>query len=241
MARTKRNLILLSLFLFVFSTGYSAPESGEDLVKFRLLSISNAVSFLYDQGGTTERVYTSSTAFTGWYVAPPSGKLVFYQEEAMPDAPKTKLKKILANVQLPSGPGPFLIIVKQKPNSQELSTVVLDHSIAMHPEMNYRAFNLSKRRMAVRLADQDMLLESGKSALAPYPNNRKTWLKIAVDDKDSGWMKVVSKPRPVDNNSRTTIIILDIPPSDRDPEPIGVIVREVREQIVESESGTEIL
>lgn len=233
MAQGRRNLILLACALL---SGQLFAADAEP-IKFRLLSISNSISVLYDEDGETRRIYTSPGYFSDWLIAPPSREVTLYQEAPAPDGQGAKLKKILDQTKLPSGPGPFLIMVHQQPGTGKLLTSTLNHSLDTFPKGQYRLVNLSKRRMAVNLADKNMLLEPGTTEMASYPNGRKTWLKVAVNDKDSGWMKVVSKPRPVQDTTRTSIVIMDIPPSDADPDPIGIIVREAREQIYETPEG----
>lgn len=202
-----------------------------------MLSVSNSVSLLYDQDGEPQRIYASPGYFSQWLEAPDNRALTFYKELPSQDGQGAPIKKTLAQAKLPAGEGPFLILMQQKEGKDELFTTVLDHSLGVFPSSQYRILNLSKRRMAVQLADQNMLLKPGQTERVAYPSTRKTWLKVAVNDKESGWIKVVSKPRPVHDTTRTSIIIMDIPPSEKDPDPMGVIVREAREQIQENQEG----
>ncbi|WOO40086.1 hypothetical protein [Rubellicoccus peritrichatus] len=238
MVKSRRSLGKALLVFCAIASITASAQSVDEPVRFRLLSLFGSLSFLYETEDGPKRMYTSSSSFSSWYEAPDNRRLNFYREVPAPEPELPPVKHTLADLTLPSGPGPFLVVLMKKSDGEGLNSIILDHSLEAHPPSRYRAFNFSKRRMAVRLAEQDILLEPSGSALVNYPEGRKTWLKIAVDQPDTGWIKVVSKPRPVDNQTRSTIVILDIPPSVRDLDPIGVIVREVREQIVEGEQGS---
>ncbi|WP_309381352.1 hypothetical protein [Cerasicoccus frondis] len=199
--------------------------------------MSNSISLLYDGDEEEQRVYATPSSFSPWLTAPPNRNVAFYRKTPNPQADGAPIKQVLAQTKLPAGPGPFLILVNENPNDDTLRTVVLEHSLDAHPLAEYRVINLSKRRLAIRLADHNMLLDSGKTEKTAYPEGRKTWLKVAVNDEENGWIKVVSKPRPVDNTTRATLVIMDIPPTRQDPNPIGLIVREARESVVADEAG----
>ncbi len=243
MAQYRRNLILLLVVLCACGHGFAASEKNqkEKPVQFRMFSLFDTISVLYDTDTGTERIFATPNIVSPWFDAPRNGKLNLYRELPSETPGMPKRKETLVDVTLPDGPGPFLIILRKKSDGDGgVAALVLEHSLEAHQPMTYRVFNFSKRRMAVRLADQDMLLEPGKLSVANYPEGRKAWLKIAVDQQDSGWIKVVSRPRPVRDTTRSTLVIMDIPPTEADPDPIGVIVQEVRETIVEGENGPEI-
>ncbi len=91
--------------------------------------------------------------------------------------------------------------------------------------------------MAVQLAGQEMLLSRTQSQIVPYSEDHEAWLKVAAENDKEGWLVVTSSSHAVGADSRTTIFLIDIPPSERDPDPLGIVVRKMREQIVEDEFG----
>src|SRR5690606_12902030 len=122
-----------------------------------------------------------------------------------------------------------------------LATLVINNSLTDYPANTYRVFNFSKRRLAVNLAETNLLLAPLQSEQVPYPSTRKAWLKVAAAENDGTWLLVNSSPHAVGSDSRTTIFLVDIPPSDRDASPKGIIARRMRERIVTDEKGLQHL
>lgn len=230
--------MLLNLPSFGQEVGAS---NVQEPVQFRLMTMASISNFFYENDGEKERIYATPSNFSPLYTAPEDRQLIFYNEVPSPKANEPKIKVIVAKIKLPAGEGPFLIILKPDESSPGslFDSYVIDHSLSAHPGNVFRTFNFSKRRMAVQLADQNILLNKGSSETVPYPDNGKAWLKVAADSEGEGWLKVKSMPYSVGSNSRTTIFIMDIPPSERDPNPKGVSVRKVRERIYEDEFGVQ--
>ncbi|GHC09800.1 hypothetical protein GCM10007047_28880 [Cerasicoccus arenae] len=184
---------------------------------------------------------TSLGSFSRLYPASKNGDVVFYKETPNPKDPNLPpIKTTLAQAKLSDG-GPYIILLIQNPagSALEYKTVVLDHSLEKFPANTYRVYNFSKRQLAVQLAETDILLNTGESGSIPYPDTSKTWLKVAANDQDEGWLVVRSAPQTTGINNRTTLFLVDIPPSKRDLNPLGIIDREMRERIHTDEFGVQ--
>lgn len=240
MAKRRRDLTLFSILLFFAhnSFGQNAPSADEQ-VKFRVISLTDTTSVFYDGEDEKETLRIGIGTFTRLYPAPRDRKVELYTEESNPDPTKPPIRVPLAKATLPSGEGPFLVILYQNRDGSGLTydTTVIDHSLNAHPTDNYRTFNYSKRNLAVQLAEKEFLLKKGQSENVPYPNTRKAWLKVAADDQKNGWLVVTSSPHVVGNNSRTTIFLVDLPSTERDPDPKGIAVRRIKERILTNEFG----
>lgn len=240
MAFRRRSIIALQFFFLLCVTVYGqTQETIEPIPEFRVIALDDLPMLFYDVDGEKEIINVGMSTLSTLLPAPPDRRLRFYREEPNPDPLLPPLKVTIAEAKLPSKTGPFLVVlVKSKTSSTyEYETLVVDQSLDAHPEDTYRVFNFSKRRLAVRLADKDMVLDRGHSEIVPYPDTRKTRLKIAAADDQNGWLLVKSSSHVVGSNARTIILIVDIPPSERDPDPKGVIARQMRERIVTDEFG----
>ena len=246
MALSKRYLISAGLALLcLFLPGVHAQQQPAAPVpppEFRVVAMSDVATVFYDFNKQKEIVNAGVGSFSRTYTAPPNREIVLYTE--VPDAnPKLPLKKvILAKAELPAQkPGPFLIMLNKNPAGSELafSSLVIDHSLEVHPVKTYLVFNFSKRRLAISLAGTNLVLATGQSEKVAYPNTRKAWLKIAADETPDGWLLVSSSPHAVGADTRTTVFIVDIPPSERDPNPKGIVARRIRETIYTDDAGVQ--
>ncbi len=204
--------------------------------------MSEVETVLFDIGKTKEILTASVGSLSRLYPAPKTGDIVFYKEVPNADPKLPSIKVPLAKAQLPAQkPGPFLILINRNPPGAELefSTLVIDHSLEKFPANTYRVYNYSKRRLAVRLANVNAVLNSGQSESIPYPNARKAWLKVAADEKEEGWLLVSSSPQPVGANTRTTVFLVDLKPSVLDPDPKGIMDRQMRERIYTDDAGVQ--
>lgn len=226
--------------LLLFAPASAQTRSAEPPPQFRVVSMSDVETFLFDIEKKQETLYASLGAFSPLYSAPASRELLFYKEEPNPD-PKLPPRKVpLAKATLPSNnPGPFLIIIHRTNTGAPLpyEAVVIKHSLADHPVNTYRVFNFSKRRLAVNLADQNLILTRGESRQVSYPNTRKAWLKVAANEDGDNWLLVSSSPHVIGTDSRTTIFLVDISASELDPNPKGLIARRIRETITTDDKG----
>jgi len=242
MALFFRHLIAALVPLALASASAQSPKPPAPPPQFRIVSMSDVETFLFDINKKKETVYASVGAFSPLYPAPPSRDLLLYKEEPNPDPKLPPTKVPLAKAKLPGdGPGPFLILVHRTAAGAALpyETTVINHSLLDHPANTFRVFNFSKRRLAVNLADQNLILEKGQSDRVPYPNTRKTWLKVAANEDDGNWLLVSSSPHSVGTDSRTTIFLVDIAPSALDQNPKGLIARRIRETIYTDDAGVQ--
>lgn len=202
--------------------------------------MADNATLLFDVEGKPETLHSSLGAFSPLYPSPKSRELVFYKQDPNPDPRLPPLRTTLAGVRLPAGPGPFLVLLAPSgPGAPTpLQTRVVDHSLSEHPAGTYRVFNFSRRRLAATVAEMKFTLERGQSERAPYPPTRKAWLQVAADEGPGGWLLVSSSPHVVGGaDSRTTVFLVDLPPSVLDPEPKGIVVRRIREQITTDAAG----
>ncbi len=243
MALSFRHLICIctSLLCLLSAQGLAQTPAAQQS-QFRIISMSDVEKVLFDVDDEQQVLFASVGSFSRLYPAPKDGNVVFYKETPNPEPGGLPIKTPLAKSKLPtSNAGPYLILLIRNPASAELefTTVVLDHSLENFPANTYQVYNYSKRQLAVRLADAELLLNTRDSANVPYPDSRKTWLKVAANDQDEGWLVVRSAPQPVGANTRTTVFLVDIAPSERDPNPLGIIDRRIKERIQTDELGVQ--
>ena len=248
MALPRRHLIpaLAGLFLLAFCTALRAQPSAPEPApaQFRVVTMTQVETLLFDVGKTTETINAGVGSFSALYPAPRDGAVVFYQKVPAADPALPPIKKPLAQVRLPAAkpsapPGPFLIILDRGAPGAAVAfdARVIDASLEAHPAGTYRVFNFSRRRLAVNLADTKLLLERGANQNAPYPSSRKAWLQVAVEKPAAGWILVSSSAHPVAPDSRTTVFLVDVAASERDPDPEAIVVRRIRETIATDATG----
>lgn len=245
MALSLRHLIPLVLVLLPWTGASLSAQNGAKPPppppQFRIVSMADTATFLFDVENKQETLYATAGAFSRLYPSPPTRELVFYKQEPNPDPRLPALKVPLARAIIPAGPGPFLVLLASAGPGAPLpfQTRVIDHSLAQHPPGTYRVFNFSRRRLAVNLADVKFILARGQEERAPYPPTRKAWLQVAADEGRNGWLPVSGSPHVVGaaTDSRTTVFLVDIPPSELDPAPKGIVVRRIRESITTDEAG----
>jgi hypothetical protein len=246
MALSKRHLISAVIgFLFLLSPrlhaqqGAAAPATP---AQFRVVAMTDVASLFFDVDKTKEFVNAGVGTFSRIYPVPKNHEVILYTEVPNADPTLPPQKVILAKAVLPAQkPGPFLIMLNKNPAGAEIaySTRVLDHSLEAHPAQTYLVFNFSKRRLAINLADKNLVLATGESDRVPYPDTRKAWLKVAADEQPDGWLLVSSSPHAVGANTRTTVFLVDIPPSPLDPNPKGIVARRIRETVYTDDAGVQ--
>lgn len=246
MALALRHLIraVACLFPLAFAASLRAQTPAPEVPppQFRIVSMSDVETFLFDIDKKKETLYATIGAFSPLYFAPKSREVLFYKEVPNSDPKLPPVKVPLAKAQLPANnPGPFLILVYPGAAGAPLplETLVINNSLKDYPANTYRVFNFSKRRLAVNLAEQNLVLDTRQSAQVPYPHTRKAWLKVAAAENDGSWLLVNSGTHSVGTDSRTTVFLVDLAPSALDPNPKGIIARRIRETIVTDEAGVQ--
>ncbi|WP_309381890.1 hypothetical protein [Cerasicoccus frondis] len=232
MAYTRRSLICHWLVLLILPLTVQA-QRAEDVVEYRVTSLDNISEFLCEIDGDERTVYASLGALSPALVAPDNRKVEYYDYIDAPDPKLPPIKRPLAQFKLPAGVGPFLTVLSSTESGQGLpySAIVFDQSLESHPSGQFKAYNFSKRRIAMRVGEHDLILQPGETGLIPYPADRKVWIKVAIESAESGWILTQSSPVPVSADTRTTLFVVDIPPSERDPNPKGVVLRKMRERV----------
>lgn len=242
MALIQRNLSAVALACLGWLCAPTAAQPAPEPAQFRVVCLAESASFFHDLAGVKTRIDAGIDSFSNLIPAPPDRDIVLYAEVPAATPGRPPAKKPLARARLPgAGSGPFLLVLHPAPPGSELKfgTLVIDQSLDAHPSQSYRVFNFSRRRVAVNLAGRDLLLAPRESGLVPYPGDRKTWLKIAVNNHADGWQLVRSSSHPVGPGTRTSILILDIPPTPDVPDPVGVVTRRIRETIATDEAGAQ--
>ena len=255
MAFSQRHLIAacIGTLSLIASNGYAQAQASTE-AQFRVMSVSGLQSLFFDVDKETKYVTASAGSLSRLYPAPKNRKVVFFQETPNPDPKLPPIKTLLARAQLPAGsPGPFIILINRnsRGDGPKFNTMVLDHSLDEFPAKTCRVYNFSKRQLAVRLDETNMLLAKFESGSAPYQNASgtdsssgaggpvKIWIKVGVKAPDGNWLVVRSVSQTVGSNSRTTMFIVDLRPSEHGPDPLGVIVRPVRERIYTDPEGVQ--
>jgi len=246
MALAPRHLIRAAFSLLflaaIAARAQTSPAPEPPPPQFRVVTMSGVETFCFDVEKRQEVLTPGVGSFSRLYPSPKNREVVFYTMAANPDPKLPPVKVPVAKAQLPAQkPGPFLIVLNRNPSGAELkfATLVIDNSLETYPLNTYRVFNFSKRRLAANVAGVKMVLSTGQNENAPYPSSRKAWIQIAADEKDDGWLLVSSSPQPVGTNSRTTIFLVDIDPSERDPNPKGIVARRIRETIITDDKGVQ--
>ena len=245
MALAQRYLIRVLASLLPLAAVFSraqSPDAPEPTPQFRMVSMAQVETFFFDVEKKKEQLNACVGSLSRLYPAPKNREIVFYAEvpNADPKLPPAKVPLSKA-VLPPHNPGPFLILLRKNPGGSELkfTTLVIDNSLESYPANTYRVFNFSKRRLAVRLAEKNLVLASGQSQTVPYPDTRKAWLQVAADENGAGWLLVSSSAQPVGTNSRTTVFLVDLAASEFDPNPKGIIARRMRETIITDDKGVQ--
>lgn len=237
MAIPRRSLITLLVSLVAGSALLAQSQQPEEIpLQFRVASLSGPIQAEYDDGENLVPIVAGMGSFSRLYDTD-SRQVSFFRRATSTDPAIPFIKEKVAQFTLPAGKGPFLVFLKENGGALLYDTAIFDGSIEAHPPHTYRIFNFGKRDLAIQLAQKNLMLKPGEHGFVDYPDTRKVWLKVAADSPETGWLLVTSSPHVVGQNTRTTILLTDMPPSPRDPNPKGVAVRKVRERIDINEEG----
>ena len=238
----RRSLIILFLASCLCGMVLSAQSYAELPPKFRLLCLSGVTTVYFDSDSVATTLYPNPRRFSELIDAPANRRLEFYVERETDDPVEPIVRVPIARAVLPAGDGPFLVVLSEAAatSSLKFNSIVINHSLQKHPIRSFRTFNFSKRNMAVRLAESDMLLKPAESYLVPYPNGSKAWLMIAAESQDSGWLKVVGKPRSIEEQTRTSFFIVDSTDTNALKNRKSVTLIEIKERVIEGERGTQL-
>ncbi|HSI07818.1 MAG TPA: hypothetical protein VK985_04450 [Rariglobus sp.] len=230
----------LTPFLLLFSAvlmttnGLAQSAPAADVappVMFRTLAVGNTIPFaeLFYENRQHKSVpiLVGDTAPSELYESPPGGIISFYREQA-PIPPETRPRRIpVTNVRL--GKDSMYWIVLSTTKNEGGSTVtpfVISDSWETHPFETIRVLNFSRRRVAIQVGDRLKELATNEFELFPYPaaDSELVRFKTATND-GKGWILRKNTPQPIIHNTRASIVISDIEPTEHDPNPEGINVR----------------
>lgn len=233
MAFTQRHLTTgLTLFfgLVAAAQTHAQPEA-EPSVLFRTIAVGTQVSGLFYEisPGKPVAVSAGGAALSVPYVSPASGELSFYRE-LPPEEPNGKPRRVpVAEVHLGKS-GPYMVILTSAASSADSTTItpiVVDDSWSIHPLQTVRVFNFSKRHAAVMVAEETVEMDTNQSHVFSYPPKKGSFrFKVALVEAN-GWILRVSCPQGVIPDTRSTIVITDVVPTENEPHPVDVNITNV--------------
>jgi hypothetical protein len=200
--------------------------NGPRPVTFRMLSLGAPVSnVFYDYQGKPIRLSAGSTSLSSPRRAEAGQEVELYRE-IPPVAPSTTpTKEKLNTFQLGNG-GPYLVFMQVNPaDNFDIRSHVVEDSWQEHPLGTIRIFNFSKRKTMAKIGDKIVELNPGQTALFDYAEGKhQTWLQAAVWE-DGEWTLRTSNPQVTLPSTRSSIVLLDQPPSRDRPNTRELMVR----------------
>lgn len=173
-------------------------------------------------------VMAATGALSSLYTAPRDGVVSLYRIEP-PVPPATEPRRVpVAEARLGAG-GPWLVLMAAKSNgslrTEEVRLMVVDDSWAAHPEGTARVFNFSRRPAMVMIAGATREIAPGASDLFSYGGggDDQSWVKVAMRE-ETGWMLRSSGPQATIPGTRSTLVLVDTPPSADDPDPRTLVI-----------------
>lgn len=238
MAYPRRNLIsprpligVLTLCAGLLAHGYAqAPSTATLPVTFRMLSLGAPVSKVYyDYHGRPVRISAGSTSFSSPRRAEAGQKVDLYREVPAADPNAAPTRETLSSFQLGNG-GPYLVFFDVNANNRfDIRTHVVEDSWQEHPVGTMKIFNFSRRKTMVKVNDTIVELEPLETTQFNYSGERQTWLQAAVWENGE-WTLRTSSPQVTLPNTRSTLVLLDQPPSPDRPNTRELLLRNFFEQ-----------
>jgi len=231
MAFIKRHLTRIAAIVALLLTapGLTIPACAQQPapkppVMFRTLALGASVAdVFYDLKSSAVSVAAGSSGFSSPYVAPEGGRVVFYRV-LPPEKPDAKPRHVpVAEIQLGEG-GPYLVLMIVDPEAGAISTKVVDDSWTVHPVKTVRLFNFSRRQAMVKLGGEVVELPTTQSHIFPYPDGTQVWLQAATKENET-WVLRVGGPQVTLPKARSTVVLIDQPPSIERKNPFAVLVR----------------
>lgn len=233
MAFTRRNLnplrtsihaLLLALGLLLAEGSLQAQPVSSG-VAFRTLALGKTLSdVFYDYKGKPVSVMAGSSGFSAPYRAEPGSLIEFYREIPPEKPGEAPVHLKLADFRL-GDVGPFLVLIEVNPEDiNDVQVHVVDDTWEKHPVSTIQIFNYSERMAMVKVGDEVAQMKTGQSHLFPYSGEMQVWIQAAVREEEN-WVLRVSGPQAILPNSRSTIVLLDQPPSEDRPITFEVLVR----------------
>jgi hypothetical protein len=219
-----RLTVMLLGVLAVFAAEVRAQPEPKPPVTFRTLALGAPVAgVFYELEGKPVAVGAGSSGFSSSYVAPAAGRVGFYRLVPA-ERPEEKPRRVpVAEVQVGKG-GPYLVLMIVDPETAAISTMLVEDSWETHPVKTARVFNFSRRRAMVKLAEEIVELPTTESHIFPYPDGNQVWLQAATKENET-WVLRVGGPQVTLPKARSTVVLIDQPPSIERRNPYAVLVR----------------
>ena len=206
-----------------------SPSAGQPPVTFRTLSIDEGVSGLfYDDHGKQIALAAGELGFSSPYPVPANGLVALYRE-LPPVPPEEKPRRVPVTEFRLTGEGPHLVFFSSSRNAANpaqphIGTIPVDDSWKIHPTETVRIFNFCKTPAGVKFAKHVLEIAPSKSETVPYPGGQQAWLKAAVPSEGK-WQVRISGPQAIVPNTRSTWVLLDLPPTADQPDRHRILVR----------------
>lgn len=235
MAISKRYLNLFGIAIAVLVSGrvVFAQQPEEQPVLFRVISAGNTVTNLfYDlTPGKRVAVNASSSSLSSPYTCPATGLISFYREIPSDKPGEPPHKVAITEARLGKG-GPYLIMLSYLEggsNPLKMDSRVIDDSWVAHPNETLRVFNLSKRRAAlqVNINSEMKELATNESHVFSYPRRKgSVSFKVALLE-DGKWVFRLNSAQGILPNTRATIMMTDIDPTEETPNPMDINITNI--------------
>jgi hypothetical protein len=226
---TALNLSALILACCLPVTAQITAPSEKPQVTFRTLSVDQGVSGLfYDDHGKQIALSAGDLGFSSPYPCPASGLVALYRE-VPPVPPEEKPRRVPVTEFRLTGAGPHLVFFSSTRNPSDpaqprINALVVDDSWTVHPTETVRIFNFCKTPAGVKFANHVLEIAPTQSETRPYPGGQQAWLKAAVP-AEGKWQVRISGPQAIVPNTRSTWVLLDLPPTADQPDRYRILVR----------------
>ncbi len=234
MALFRRNLKSLLPLACALALGAGLPLGGygqgasskSQPVTFRMLALGAPVSnVFYDYHDKPIRISAGSTSLSSPRRADAGQEVELYRVIPAVEPNTAPTKETLSTFKLGNG-GPYLVFMQVNPADKfDIRSHVVEDSWQEHPLGTIRIFNFSRRKTMAKVGDKIVELNPGQTALFDYAEGKhQTWLQAAVWE-DGEWTLRTSNPQVTLPNTRSSIVLLDQPPSRDRPNTRELMVR----------------
>ena len=210
-----------------YPTAHAEPEPKPPVV-FRTIALGSPVADLfYELKGESVPVTAGSSGLSSAYVVPPGGRVLFYRllpAEKPGDKPR---RTPVSEVSIGEG-GPYLVLMAVNEETAAINTLLVEDSWATHPVKTMRVFNFSRRHALVKLGESLIELPTGQSHIFSYAEGGKERIQVkfqVATKENEAWVLRVGGPQVTLPKTRSTIVLIDQPPSPDRANPVAVLVR----------------
>lgn len=240
-----RRIVTLGFAASAAFTGATVPLRAQPAppppppATFQLYSPSPLGDVFYELKGRSVPVNVSNLAFSDPALAPPGGRVALYRFAAAPEPGLPPVRVPVLTTTVPDKPGASSLLVLYPEGPPPLNTaldirplipLLLDQSPAAFPPGTIRVFSFSARPAIVKIGDTAVPVPAFQLVPIPYPADQRTWLRVATVG-DQGWQRVIGSPQSLGANTRLTLFLRDIAPSQYDPKPVGLLLGKILETL----------